>query len=301
LHKETQMRSPLNLAGRNGACYILTLGFALALCGVSVSQEEGNVVDVDPTAPATETDEAAAAAPTTITGEQAEAALTDGQKALDEGDYEKAYKDFTTVYQWGAASQYSATTPEVVQQAQFAVLIGLTGRGQALAGLEEYEAALQEFANAQNILAEFTPTLIARGNMYLDVGAVSDALADFQQAAKISRADLRAQFGLGKAYILLGGWQQAIRPLTRVIEADPENAEAYRLRGSGLAAIFKTTEAIADLQQATIQKTTRPISRSAWSTCATKITGKRSTSCARRFNTTNHLGARKMRRTCKDI
>ena len=48
---------------------------------------------------------------------------------------------------------------------------------------------------------------------------------------------------------MLGGAQQAIGPLDRVITEDPKNAEAYKLRGSAYAG-FKLDKAIADLQEA---------------------------------------------------
>ena len=234
----------------------LASAFALSVVILLGARQLGTAQDTEESTPPTDasaTSEAAdtpagegsetAAAQGTVTGEQAQTALTEGQEALDKGDFEKAFKDFTTVLQWGALNPYT-------DQGIFAVLIGYTGRGQALAGLEEYEAALQEFKGALDQNRDFTPALISRGNMYLELGAADQALPDFEAAVKAARADLRAQFGLGKAYVLLGGWQQAIKPLSRVLDAEPELAEAYRLRGSAYAAMFKNREAIQDLERA---------------------------------------------------
>jgi tetratricopeptide (TPR) repeat protein len=56
-------------------------------------------------------------------------------------------------------------------------------------------------------------------------------------------------FGYGKALVLLGRADEAIAPLTRVLAADPNNAEAYRLRGAGYASMYKTKQALDDLQK----------------------------------------------------
>ena len=56
-------------------------------------------------------------------------------------------------------------------------------------------------------------------------------------------------FGLGKAYVLLGGPQQAIKPLTYAIAADDQNAEAYRLRAQAYAGVGKNDEANEDIQK----------------------------------------------------
>jgi tetratricopeptide (TPR) repeat protein len=56
-------------------------------------------------------------------------------------------------------------------------------------------------------------------------------------------------FGLGKAYVLLGGAQQAIKPLTYAIAADENNAEAYRLRAQAYSGVGKYEEADEDIQK----------------------------------------------------
>jgi tetratricopeptide (TPR) repeat protein len=125
-----------------------------------------------------------------------------------------------------------------------------TGRGQALAGMQEYDAAIEEFKLATDQMQNYTPALIARGQMFLEIGAAGDALADFQAAVKYDRGNVQAQFGLGKSYVTLGYAEQAIKPLTRVITAEPQFAEAYRLRGTAYAGVFKVQQALGDLQEA---------------------------------------------------
>jgi tetratricopeptide (TPR) repeat protein len=199
--------------------------------------------ETEPTAeaPATESGEGAAAEPQLITREEADAAKAAGEQAIADKDYEKAFAAYTKLLQFGSQDFYNRGLD---------VLMAYTGRGQALAGMQEYEAAIEEFKLATDQSPNFTPALIARGQMFLEAGAVGDALADFQAAVKYDRGNVQAQFGLGKAYIMAGYAEQSIKPLSRAIAAEPQNGEAYRLRGTGYAGVLKVQEALADLQEA---------------------------------------------------
>jgi tetratricopeptide (TPR) repeat protein len=227
----------------------LVLSFVVGLLveGVARAQDET-------TAPAAEPETAA-------TGEQpteanAQEVLEKGQAALNEGDFETALKLFDQLARAGGQG--------ITEQHFQLRLIGLTGRAQALIGIEEYEGALEDFKTILDLKEDFVPALIARGKMYLDIENPENypaALADFQKAVKAERGNLMAQFGLGKAAIFTGNNQAGIGPLTRVLEAVKDNAEefrkrgiddaeAYRLRGMGYAGVFKFKEAIDDLQKA---------------------------------------------------
>jgi tetratricopeptide (TPR) repeat protein len=218
-----------------------TIFAGLAFSGIAAAQE----AEATET-PATETGEAGAegeaAEPQPITQEEAQAAAQEGEQAIAAKDYEKAYAAYTKLLQYGSQDPY---------QRAISVLMGYTGRGQALAGMQEFDAAMEEFKLAiDQSSTPFPPALIARGQMFLEAGAAGDALIDFQAAAKSDRGNVQAQFGLGKSYVMLGYAEQSIKPLTRVITAEPQFAEAYRLRGTGYAGVLKVQEALADLQEA---------------------------------------------------
>jgi tetratricopeptide (TPR) repeat protein len=227
------------LVRRISVLMALAMVLGLSFHAAAVAQETEDATD----ATAEETTDEAAAAPAAITGEEAEAAAKEGDAALTTGDWESAIAAYNKLLQFGAQHQYE-------QPGQLALLIGYTGRGRAMAGLQEYEAADEDFRAALEMNPQFSLALIARGNMYLDTNRADQALPDFQAAVKADRGNIDAQFGLGKAYVSLGGSQQAITPLSRVITAQPENAEAYRHRGTAYAGIFKNVEALGDLQQA---------------------------------------------------
>jgi tetratricopeptide (TPR) repeat protein len=90
-----------------------------------------------------------------ITLEEAQAAAEEGQQAIAAKEFDKAFAAYTTLLQYGSVNPFERA---------LAVLMGYTGRGQALAGMEEYEAALEEFRLALEQNENFTPALIARGH-----------------------------------------------------------------------------------------------------------------------------------------
>ncbi|HEY2840947.1 MAG TPA: tetratricopeptide repeat protein [Pirellulales bacterium] len=85
--------------------------------------------------------------------------------------------------------------------------------------------------------------------MQLEAGANDVALQSFQSALEQDRANVETLFGLGKCYALLGGFQQAIKPLTTVISKDDKNAEAYRFRAMANAGIGKYKPAHEDMDK----------------------------------------------------
>jgi tetratricopeptide (TPR) repeat protein len=238
------MRFEFSRRSRFVSCFVLAVTGVMFASGSSAfAQEDGKAADV-----ATPTDTAAPAdaGATGEEGEQptAQQILEKGQEALKAGDFSAAYTAFDQLAKAGERG--------VDQQSFQLRLVGFTGRGEALAGMKEYDAAIEEFKEALMLEENFVPALLARGKMYLTIGNPDNypiALADYQKAIKSQRANMEAQFGLGKALALTGNYQQAIAPLTRVIEAMPDNAEAYRLRGNSYASMFKLQEAVADFNK----------------------------------------------------
>ena len=225
------MQLPLFTLRRASVLLLAALLIGLPFSANSLAQEETE-------AEATDADAA---------GEQPEidpeAAQKQGEEGLAEGDYDKAMTGFTQLRDWGLRNQYTQ------QSGPAAVLLGYTGRARTLAKMQDYEAALQEFKTVFDASADFGPARIARGEMYLEAGAPDRAFLDFQNAVKNDRNNMQALFGLGKASVLVGLYQQSITPLTRVIAAQEDNAEAYRLRGAAYANVYKTPLAYEDLQK----------------------------------------------------
>jgi len=186
-----------------------------------------------------------------------EDALKKAAEAAQKGDLQGAYNIYNQMAVEGERD------PGFTAQGEQLRLIGYTGRGQILGAMKEYEAAADDFKQATDINPNYVPALLARGQMYLDIGNAENygaALSDFQNAVKAQRGNIVAQFGLGKVLILTNNYQAGIGPLTKVIaafEANKENpdafraqhAEAYRLRGIGYSGVYKLKEARDDFSK----------------------------------------------------
>jgi tetratricopeptide (TPR) repeat protein len=207
---------------------------ALILSAVTFAQET--------TPPAGESAAAAATGDAAASEFNAQEAKDKGDAALKAGDYPAALAAYNDLIVNAAKAN--------PQAAQEMALVGYVGRGRALAGLKEYEAALEDFKYIIDNDPNNVAALIARGTLNLDINRPDEALVDFQTSVKAQRGNLEAMFGLGKALVTVGKAEEAVQPLTRVITADPKNAEAYRLRGTAYINQFKTKQSIEDLQQA---------------------------------------------------
>lgn len=184
-----------------------------------------------------------------LTETSLEEATQKGEAALQAKDYDAALKIYSDLLRAGMANQNNPdAAPNVILQAQ---LRGFLGRGRALTGLKEFDAAMEDFRFIfDNIDRNNVPTLVASGQLWLEKNDPETALADFQNAIKADRSNVAAQFGLGRALVLLNRAEEAIAPLTRVVTAEPENAEAFRYRGNAYLGIFKLDKSMADFQQA---------------------------------------------------
>jgi tetratricopeptide (TPR) repeat protein len=199
---------------------------ALSFCGITLAQEETKA-------------EEPAEQPAATTESPAQNPLIEkGNEALKAGDFNGAMTAFDQAAQEGLQAQDGALQ-----------LAGVLGRVKVLMAMGEHEEAkegLTQLLSNQDIPEAY----LARGELNLEMNLPEDALTDFEQAVKLQRGNMAAQFGLGKALVMLGQYDRAIKPLTRVLAADPQNAEAMRYRGTALGGLYKNKEAAADLQQA---------------------------------------------------
>ena len=142
--------------------------------------------------------------------------------------------------------------------------VALNGRGKAHASLQRYHAAVRDYSRALALNTKYDAAYENRGEAYLALGRDDEAAADFTQALaskpdQPGRAALarsrpcrrqevqhrgrrpqqgdRAQPDLADAYIERGEvytqvrrLPDAIADLTRAIELNPQNAEAYAMR-----------------------------------------------------------------------
>ncbi|QDU57664.1 tetratricopeptide repeat protein [Aeoliella mucimassa] len=177
-----------------------------------------------------------------------DSAISEGYDALEQENYEGARDAFTEAI---AASNIDPR-PYI-------------GRARAFAALELPQDAMKDFKQAmdftngssEQLKALRAETQYYRGLMYMDLGNqfIGTALPDLQAAYEADRSNLEYSFALGKAYALSaqfapGAAQQAEPLLTEYLEANPDDAEALRLRGTAYAGMSKIEEATADLEKA---------------------------------------------------
>lgn len=203
----------------------------------------------DPASTATPPQDAAAEAQPgqQITGDELNAMLSNAEELLRQGDFAQAALEF------GRAIEPSSGFFN--QGVALFFVRAYTGQGRALAGLQEYEDALEAFKQVLDLYENYAQALIGRGYVYLEMNQPDSALADFEKAMKNSRTPedvLEASFGLGKSQVLVGDFLGGIKNLSRVI-AQGQNthmAEAYRLRGVSQGQLDRFAAAADDLRQA---------------------------------------------------
>jgi tetratricopeptide (TPR) repeat protein len=224
------MSAPLALARRITVCFLLsvaaicTLAGAVAAQGLDAAEDQQGQQQIDP-----------------------QAEFNRGEEALAKGDFDTAldaYDKLVNAFKQQTASPF---LPAIH-----------TGRGRAFLGLNDLESALADFnaAIAADTYETYWPARVFRGNLYLGVNQPGAALGDFQAAVEQQRRNVEALFGLGKSMVLLGGSQQAIKPLSYVLSAGDDDesavrlrAEAYSLRAQANAGILKLDEAHEDIER----------------------------------------------------
>ncbi|MEM6799095.1 MAG: tetratricopeptide repeat protein, partial [Planctomycetota bacterium] len=167
-----------------------------------------------------------------------------GQTQLGEGDFAAAVQTFTE------AARMTSNNPQT-----------LLLRAQALYGVGELEAALADVKDAISsgqIAPGFTgQARNLRAQIYLQLGAIDDALRDAQAAVKEDRGNPDYQRVLGKAQVLIGDSLSGEKSLSKYLSAAEaaeatdtlDAAEAYRLRGQAFASMGKFPKAIADIDR----------------------------------------------------
>jgi tetratricopeptide (TPR) repeat protein len=179
-----------------------------------------------------------------LTAEDLPRLFDEADASLAEGNFQQALLQYSRILPLAQGAQ--PTTLEALQYPARAH----AGIGRSLAGLQEFDDALEAYTESLNSFENYLPALIGRGEVYLQMNAPANALAEYQKAVKERRDSIDALFGLGKSYVLVGQVDRAIRPLTAVIDHKENRylAEAHRLRGTALSVLDKNDEAATDFQ-----------------------------------------------------
>jgi len=127
-------------------------------------------------------------------------------------------------------------------------------RGLARFDQEDYESAIADYNQA----LRQTPTLHSqalssvyndRGLVYLQLGNLTGAIANFSLAIRLNTDDARAYYNRGCACHRQGAYSRAIRDFTQSLQRHPNQAEAYVNRGIARYQLGYQQAALKDLQR----------------------------------------------------
>ncbi len=122
-------------------------------------------------------------------------------------------------------------------------------RGNALSAKGDYQAAIADYDRALQIIPGSYEALTGRGAAQQQLGNYSAAVVDYTKALEIAPKSVLILTNRASANEEIDK-NAAFADYTRIIELQPENAEAYARRGVLLVDLNRKTEAINDLRKA---------------------------------------------------
>jgi tetratricopeptide (TPR) repeat protein len=135
-------------------------------------------------------------------------------------------------------------------------------RGKAYAALGNLKAGISDQTKAIRIEPKFVDALMDRGILMYSSGNFDGAISDFSRVSKIDKG-ANAYFHRGLSYIGKNDFRRAVADLTRVIEAAPDFADAYRRRADAYSKLGDTVRALADQATAADIANAEPAARRA--------------------------------------
>ena len=164
---------------------------------------------------------------------EATAAVEAGIQLLKQEDWNEAVESFSK------AVEIDPTFPEAY-----------VGIGDALRELEDYQGAINNYRQALDINPKLSRALYGRGVCWREQGDLNAAITDFDDANQLDRKDPEIAADLGDLLVTaLGDPIRGKRLLDTAITLDPDNAEAYRNRGTAHAMLRDFDESIKDLEK----------------------------------------------------
>ena len=135
-------------------------------------------------------------------------------------------------------------------------------RGKAYAVLGNLKAGISDQTKAIRIEPKFVDALMDRGILMYSTGNFDGAISDFSRVIKIDKG-ANAYFHRGLSYIGKHDFRRAVADLTKVIEAAPDFADAYRRRADAYGKLGDTVRALADQATAADIANAQPAARRA--------------------------------------
>ena len=160
--------------------------------------------------------------------QQFEKALNSYQKAIKlEPDFAEAHNNLGTVFQ--AMGQYDKAVESFKKAIHFNMKTGnlsaLYNLGCTYIYLKNFKAAIDPLEQAARLGAGTAEIHLTLGYVYSREKLFQHAIAEIQKAVSLDPKDERAQFLLGKIYLLVNDKQAALIHYTRLKTQSPELAE----------------------------------------------------------------------------
>jgi len=151
---------------------------------------------------------------------------------FEQEDYQKAIEDFNQAIALDSSS-YTA----------------FYNRGNAYQELGQYQQALDDYTAAIRKQPNIKDIYINRGVVYYTLNNYEQALKDFNFALRLEE-DPRARLNRAKTYIARHIWSEALNDLNKLIQQQPDHAEAYYLAGLAYQRTDQAEEACRALERA---------------------------------------------------
>lgn len=185
------------------------------------------------------------------------------------GGNEQAQQAVIGAYQAGMQLQAETKYSAAIEKFNEALSIdprfapALFEQGNAFSALGEYDLALQALTKATLYARQYPEIFNARGEVYLKINRLRDAVADFNQAVALRPTDPQFMYNRGSTYVKLGSqaralgdledaaqnFQSGISALDRAIGFDPQLVEAYADRSLARAELGQIEMALTDIEK----------------------------------------------------
>lgn len=123
-------------------------------------------------------------------------------------------------------------------------------RGDRACKTKDYKKAVEYYASAIELGADFASYYNSRGKAYYELEDYDNALVDFSQAIMLDSNYIEAYENLGLTNIAMGDYKEAVENCSIAISLKPNFARAYNNRGLAYIKTGKYEEAIKDLSKA---------------------------------------------------
>ena len=113
----------------------------------------------------------------------------------------------------------------------------------------DWQSAEQRYQKALELAPYWAEVFVNLGVVYNRLGRIEDAIRSFTAAAKLDKNLVAAPLNLGITQFRASRHQEALPPLRRVIQLEPQNSQARQLIALSLIALERFREAAIELER----------------------------------------------------